>query len=363
MSLTKQIDTEARRYVVTTDLHLRYFVLAWGRVTDSITGKTPVVRVSAATTLPHSTAAVFDHGFWCVAGEPERCFEDLTVVNTFTVDLSIAGYTGATVTVAVPANAVWPVDTGTVAVSPFPVRVQGRVLAKLTGLPVASGRVIAVDPTGPPPSPKPFLLRSPLKQNHKATATIQGVSLTPVALAPSRNLDQDSQFGSNVIVVNDRTGFAANQIVLFRDEASGEYGRIASVSPTPANPALPGEVFLETPVRKSFPRTTSISVFTAGAPVGPVRNVQAAAQVGDGVLKINNYPSGAVLQLSEGGLFPEFHAPGGLTDADGYYAIDGVANVERAFMGVEATGFPSPPEAKTFVVNYAQAVNWMDFRL
>src|SRR5262245_28946769 len=106
MALTKQVDTEDRRYQVVTDLHLRYFVLVWGRVTDATSGKPPRARVNVSTDLPHSTVSAFDDGFWCVAGEPERCFEDLTVANSFTVVLALPGYVGATITVNVPANPV-----------------------------------------------------------------------------------------------------------------------------------------------------------------------------------------------------------------------------------------------------------------
>jgi hypothetical protein len=364
MTITKQVDTDARRYTVATDTHLLYFVLAWGRVTDSVTVKAPRTRPTVSTTLPHATVSVFDDGFWCVAGVPERCFEDLTVANSFTVEISLDRYTGATVTVNVPPNPVWPVVTGSAALRPFPVRLQGRVMAKLTGLPVANGKVIAVDPTGPPPVPRPFLLRSPMKQDHTAAATIQGVTLTPVALAPpAKSLDQDSMLGSSVIVVNDRTGLGAGQIVRFLDESTGEYGRIASVSPLPAPLTLPGQVFLETAVQKGFPRTTALQIFNPTGSIGPLRNVQAAARTGDGVLKIDDYPSGDVLELIDGGLFHEFHAAGGLTSGDGYYAIDGIAGIERVSVGVDATGFPSPPVPNLFLVDYTQAVNVMDFRL
>lgn len=363
MAIPHEVVTDLRRYQVVTDLHLRFFVLAWGRVTDLTTGKAPRALINAATLLPHSLVRVFDDGFWCVAGVPERCFEDLTVANSFTVSLALGGYTSETVTVNVPANSLWPVDAGPQPLRPFPVRLQGRVVAKLTGLPVANGGVLAVDPLGPPLAPRPFLLRSLLKQDHTAAAAIRGVTLTPVVLAPPRDLDQDSLAGSAVIVLNSRVGLSPGQVIRFRDEGSGEYGRIASVSTVPANPALPGGVTLETSARKSFSRKTSIDVFTAGAAIGPSRAIQQPASAGEGLLQLNNYPSGDVLRLTEAGLFPEFHAPGALTDAQGYFAIDGVAAVDRTYVGVKALGFASPPKAELWIVDYAQAVNVMDFRL
>ena len=364
MTIPHEVVTDVRRYQVVTDLHLTLFVLAWGRVTDLTTAKAPRAPFTATTALPHSVVKVFEDGFWCVAGVPERCFEDLTVANSFAVDLASGGYSGAAVTVNIPANPLWSVDAGTQPLSPFPVRLQGRVVRKLNGLPVINGKVIAVDPIGPALAPRPFALRSLLKQNHAAGAAIQGVALNPVALAPARKLGLNSQLGSAVITVNNRTSLAIGQIIRFRDEASGEYGRIASVSALPANLALPGEVTLETPVRKSFPRTTAIDVFAAGAAVGPSMTLQQPASGGEGVLQLNGYPSGDVLRLTEAGLVPEFHAPGALTDAQGYFAIDGVARVNRIFLGVEAAGFTSPPnQAALWVVDYSQAVNVMDFRL
>lgn len=363
MAIPHNIVTDLRRYQVVTDLHLPFLVLAWGRVTDLTTGRAPLTGIVATTDLPHSVVRVFEDGFWCVAGVPERCFEDLTIANSFIVALTLGGYTDETVMVNVSTNPVWPVDAGTQPLRPLPVRLQGRVIAKLTGLPAANGRVITVDPVGPPLAPRPFLLRSTLKQDHTTAASIQGITLTALAFVPTRVLDQDSQPGSAMFVINDRTGLVAGQVVRFQDDRSGEYGRIASISTVPVNPALPGEVILEAPMSKSFPRTTPLDVFTAGANVGPSRILQRAASAGEGVLQINDYPSGDVLRLIEAGLFPEFHAPGALTDADGYFAIDGIARIARMFVGVEALGFASPAKAELRIMDYKQAVNLMDFRL
>jgi hypothetical protein len=364
MGTPHEVITDQRRYLVITDTHLFFRVLAWGRVIGP-TGAALVRKLDVRTDLRNAFVRSFDDGSWCVAGDPSRSFEDLTVVNTFVVELSVAGYRSQSVTVTVPVNPVWPIVAGTQGLRPLPVRLQGRVIAKTTGLPVAGGRVITVDPpVGPPPVDRPFLLRSCLKQNHTAAASVRGVTLTPVALPPpARVLDKEVARGSTVIVANNRSGLAAPQVIQFRDDRSGEYARIASVSPVPANMSLPGEVMLESALGRSFPATTPLSVFTTGAGIGPARAVTQPADSGIGILLIADYPSGDVIRITEAGQFDEFHNPGALTDADGYYALDRVGDVVQMHLGVEATGFASPPKPELWVVNYDQAVNVMDFRL
>ncbi len=223
-----------------------------------------------------------------------------------------------------------------------------------------------MDPVvGPPPAPRPFPLRSYLKQTHTAAASVQGVALTPVILAPpARMLEQEAVRGAAVIIVNSRIGLAATQIVQFRDSRSGEYARILSVSPVPANLALPGEVTLETAMGRSFPAKTPISLFVAGASIGASQAVMQRADSGNGILLMANYPAGDVIRVSEVGLLDEFHGSGALTDADGYYALDAIGDVSTVHVGVEATGFAYPPNRpEPWVVNYNQAINAMDFRL
>lgn len=363
MASPHEVVTELRRYQVVTDNRQTYNVFAWGQLTDQSTGIALRTGATVVAGLDHCNVRVFDDGFWCVAGDPGRCFEDLTVPNAFDVELSVAGYLDAKIAVNVPANPVWPVNAGSQPMRPVPVRLQGCVTAKLTGLPVAGGNVLAVDPPGPPPAIRPFLLRSPLKQDHTVAATVRGVNLLAVVLAPARELAQDAGAGSKQITVNARTGLVAGQVLQFRDIRSGEYARILTVSTVPANPALPGIVELEAPLQKGFARTSAINVFTAGVAVGPARNVLQPARTGEGLLEINDYPSGDVVHIAEAGLFDEFHAPGAITDAQGYYALDGIVPVDRISVGVEALGFASPPKPQLWTVNYSQAVNVLDFRL
>lgn len=357
MAIPHEVVTEARRYQVVRDVWQKFHVLAWGRVAG-VPARSAVVSVS--TPLPYAVGRSFDDGFWCVAGDPSRSFDDLTVANTFGIELSVTGYRDVSVTVNVPPNPVWPMSAGTQRPRPLPVRVQGRVTAKLTGAPVAVGVVQAVDPpVGPPPAARPFVLRSLLRQDHTATAQIQGVTLTPVALAPARELAADAWAGATEVTVNNRAGLAPGQVIRFHDAAPGEYGRISSVIPL----AAPGIVTLETALQKGFHRTIGLQFFTAGGAIGPLRNVLAPALRTEGLLQIDDVPQGDLLVLTDAGLFDEFHGRGALTDAQGYFALDGISPVDRLWLGVAAAGFASPPEPNLWIVDYGQTVNIFDFRL
>ncbi len=101
MGIPHEVIAEGRRYKVITDTHLLFRVLAWGRVADALTGNAPGRPIVDVADLKNITVRVFEDGFWCVAGNPGRTFEDLSVANTFIVALSIAGYRSETVSVTI----------------------------------------------------------------------------------------------------------------------------------------------------------------------------------------------------------------------------------------------------------------------
>ncbi len=59
----------------------------------------------------------------------------------------------------------------------------------------------------------------------------------------------------------------------------------------------------------------------------------------------------------------EYHALGALTDAEGFYRLDGIGRVRTVHLDAGATGFAALSEPVSWTINYGQPVNVVNFRL
>jgi hypothetical protein len=240
-----------------------------------------------------------------------------------------------------------------------PIRLQGRVSQNTIAHPPIAGARIMTDAAGP----QVILFRAPVRSDYPIGATVRARTLDPVALAaPARTLAAPSSSGQSTLVVNSRQGLVSGQVIRLGPPQFGQFSRVQSVSPTPANMALPGEITVEVAPNRSFGTDTPIEVFTPGAS-GTTRYLTRAADTGDGVLQLDGPLAIETVEIEDAPQPLEYQALGALTDADGYYSSDGIVGVAALDLKASATGFVTPATAVSHVLDYNQTTNVVDFRL
>jgi hypothetical protein len=332
---------------------------------DETTGLPLRAQFTALPDHPFARGKTAPDGLFCLMGSPSQVLPDhANTAAILTLTLRASGYRDQTVSVNVPAGAPLPIVAPVVQMQRVPVRLMGRITTDDTARsPIAGASVISViDPDSPPPLERTELLRAPLRFNHAAGTNAQQRVLNDVVLAPPRSLYADVRAGSTIIVVNNRQGLAAGQILQVGSERYGEYVSVSAVSTTPANLSLPGEVTLSTGLAHSFKALTAIRVYSLGALTGVARSLAHDAFAGDGLLIPNgDLPSGIVEIID--GPHTELVVVGALTNMDGVYRFDGVGHVAQLFLQFSALGYNTPAKPTPWVINYESAVNVVDCRL
>ena len=59
----------------------------------------------------------------------------------------------------------------------------------------------------------------------------------------------------------------------------------------------------------------------------------------------------------------EYKTLGAISDADGYYRLDGIHRVRTVYLDASKTGFAKMASPTAWTIDYAQPVNIVDFRL
>src|SRR5207249_1873186 len=221
------------------------------------------------------------------------------------------------------ANPVFPVTIAAIALRRLPVRLQGRINQN-TGAhpPIPNARILTAAP-----GDQTLLLRAPVRSDHAVGTNVQARMLTPVfPPGPAKQLTGPLAAGQRTLLINDRQGLAAGQIIRIGPEQFGQFSRVQSVSSTPANLALPGEIIVDVAPNRSFASDTPIEAFSSGA-AGVARQLVRSADAGDGALLLNGPLAATTIEIVDPPHPTEYHALGALTDADGYYSCDGIASV------------------------------------
>ena len=340
-----------------------YRVLIHGALKDAVTGQLLRMPFTVQTDRAGVQAKVADEGLFCLAGVAEQVFpEHATQAYNVDVVVHAAGYRDATFTVTVPMAAAYPIGLPDTTLSPHPVSLVGRATSNSgSQLPVANARVVLVD-TLPQ---HPVALRTPLRFSHGAGVTVQARTLNAAPLVgPAKQLAEPARSGSPVLMLNNRQGLVAGQIVQIGAARLLEHGLIVNVPATPADLTLPGTIILRDELVRSAPAGAPVQLFTPGGVVGPSRHLVHAADAGDGMLLLDGVlgaiPASAVIEVVDG-LQIEYRAPDVLTDADGYYRLDGVGHV--ASLRAQCSQGASTSPVLTCVIDYAQPNNELSFQL
>jgi hypothetical protein len=346
-----------QRFVVVSDGVRVFEALVSGRITDDL-GLPLGSGLSVTAVDPAGLRAwVGDGGLFGLAGEAALAWDDLTVAHVLVFSIEVPGYVPRSVSVVIPPNPVFPIAVPTVAVRRLPVRLQGRVTNLNTQAPLPGA---TVDLAGGGPAPQALLLRMPLTLAHD-TASVQGLALTAVPLAPPRMLARDVPRGATQVKLNDASGIAAGQLLQLGTLEQRQFASVDLVGPDPDDPGPSGLVDLKLPLVGSLPAGDPLLAFTA-APTGAAATLQRRAEAGEAVLALSALPAGRVVRLTDAPQADEIIAVGAIADAAGRWQANGVAWPATLQLQPAATGFPSTP-ATRWQLDFGRAVNVIDFQL
>lgn len=332
-----QISTGDRLYTVVHDLTTTFELLLVVRVEDALTGElvpNPIaIGPDRSALLVKSEAS----GYVVIAADVDLAFPRLAVdAYDFEVRIRALGYREVALPVHLPAATSLPMPAVTVTLRRVPVRVQGRVVrAAGDHDPIAGARVtIQADDV--------LALHTPLSHDHLAGAAVRACALNPAGAI--KQLTAAVAAGETRLPLSDRLALAPGDVLRLGPPHRLELALIDSLAPDPPNPALPGEVTLRTPLRRTLPAGAEVEEVTP-APGAAATTLARAVQTGEGVLALAA-PLAADSVRLEAAASPdvEYHVIGALTDAEGYYRLDGIGITAATFVA-SAPGFVDLPRA------------------
>jgi hypothetical protein len=315
------VETKDRTYTSVEDRTLVFSALLVGKVVDQVTGKATRTPVQVRTEREGALVKPLPNGGYGVAGYADRVLPDLaTTAHQLQLEFAARGYDGATVVVSVPAGSTLPVQVPPVQLRPLPVRLRGRVVASsLNPAPVDGALVTLAGHDGQ----DLVGLRRPLDRDHPTGSQVR--ELTTVG--PVRTLQAEARQGATAIQLNNISGLTAGRVIGIDWTRAVEFATVAGPGPGA------GQVALQAPLGRSFPAGTKVRRFSLPG-TGAAATLAGAARAGDGLLLVQGpaVPAlpptvTAVRVASPGATGIEYRALGAVSDAAGFYTLDGIGGV------------------------------------
>jgi hypothetical protein len=357
LSVRYQVEAGSEEYTVVDAATTVYWAVITGLATDEIYGDLNAPGFAIVLARKDMKTKALSNGTYAICTYMAQSFPLFPGVGA-TVDytLTAPGFRDLAVSTAIAANA----DLPAVAISPsamrrLPVRIQGRVVHNTVTRPPIAGALITSVDNAALPATHVTALRCPLSFAHTSGA-VQEVAIASLG---GTTLTQRVVGGDTVLNLNDRTGFTPGAIVRLTSpgESCVEYGVIGHLGPGAAN--TPGQVYLQQPLRQSYPTTgTAVDCVTA-TPTGASGTLSADADAGDGVLLASQLFK-QTISIDSGGPAAEIHEVGAMSDSNGYYRLDGIGRVATISLQVTQGALQQTTE---WFLEYDQAVNQLDFRL
>jgi hypothetical protein len=343
MTTPVTIATDTWIYSAVPDTSILTTAFVTGRVIDEVTQR-PLEGASVRANREAVSTRVTQGGYFAAAGSAARLFPDLAT-TAYALELTFRAdrHRELVVPVPIPIATIFPIAFGDVRLRPLPVRLEGRVVreANRTGI---AGATIAIKP----PSTA-LLLRTTAHTDHPA-----GVNVIPRTLniGAAFTVAGDVRGGATSLkLAPNVAGLGAGSILRFT--TTSEHVVVDTVD-GPAN-----RVTLRYPLTHSYPDTAPVREFTVlpgGAPVATARSIDA----GDGLVVLTAVVNATAIEISDG-VRTEFHEINRVTDADGFYAADGIAGV--ANLTLRATAAPLQPLDADWTIDYGRPVTALGFRL
>jgi hypothetical protein len=355
------VTANGRSYLVTYDRTATFGALVTGAVLDDCDGQQLAPPYTVTASDPTLIASGKARGY-LLAGDPEVNLADHTVTHALTIDIDAQGFRPQTLAITVPANPLFPVAGPDANLRRRPVTLRGRVSARRTGIPVPGAQIALTGPALPAPQ-QLVALASPLIGDLSGAATIQGHSLMAVASpVPIKAVVATADAGTATLRLDDRQNLLGGQIIRIGPAFRPRFVQIASVSTTPPNPALPGDVTLKEPLAYSVRPGDSAAPFILGAPLAPPAHPVGNAFKGEGVLMLDAPAAGAVLMISDPAAPTDrFHARDIVCDGRGEYVLEGIARLPRLILTATAAGFSRL--SQTWLVTWDSQITTFDWAL
>lgn len=338
--------TEERSYDVVFDGAIRRRALIIARVVDAVTTSSglpvpPRTPLIARVDRRGATVRIGRGGTVAVSGRIEQLLPDpaSTASITFTISIRARGYRPHVEPVTIAAGATLPIDLGTIALQPLPVRLEGRVTREGDRTSVAGASIVARK------ADKIVLLRTPVRRDYLPSTQVTALTLTTSRSAQALT-SAVVKGGASAVMLDDARIFAAGDVVRF---AGREYGVIATVTGN--------EVTLIDPLRHSHAAGTVVAPVTVGAAEATM-TTRRDVRAGDALLPVDAETDATAIEI--GG---EYHDTGLLSDADGYFAVDGIAG-ERTLALVTIAPDSALSDLESVVtIDYSKAENPVSVRL
>ncbi len=360
MALHQLIQTEARNYLVADDAASTSRALVIGAAQDALTGEAVSSPLHVSTVPVSVRVKVVDNRLFCLTGDPARVFPHLNAASlNLDITLRADGYSARAIALALAANAFFPIHLpAPILLDPLPTRLRGRVMTKTaTPTPIANALITIVDPTLPQPD-HVLVLRSPLRLSHASNTPIRERALTPTGSL--KHLLAPAAASSQTLVLDQRTALAANTVLRLGVGTVIEYAVVANLNPIPANPNLPGEVYLHYPLYRSFAAGSEVTAITVGA-ISASAMLNRAQDGGEALLILNSAFTADTIEIADGDpVRVEYHAVGARTEGDGYYMLDGIGRVLNAQARAESG---AQNATRTVRLNYRRGITLLDFAL
>jgi hypothetical protein len=343
-------------YEAVEDLEGLFDAVATGLVRDDVTQRLPRTDVTVTPSRAELAGFSLESGAWGVAGRLERALPEYPAATaTFAVQLSAPGYRPAALTVTVPVAAVLPMSVADVGLRPFPVRIEGRVTrSTLNPAPAAAGAIVRIANR---PGQALVALRTPLHGAHA-----QGVDVRPIDLADTgteRALTGPAESGAGTVVLDDVAGLTG-RVVGFDWQHQLEMASVRAVDAATSTATLTG------PLTRGYPRDTPLKQFTVSPGTPPSRRLDRAADAGDALLVLDAAldPDTAAVQVGDPATPEvEFAAVGALSDADGFYALEGIGGVETVDLRARAMAVSADGPRFPRTLEYGRRTNVVNLRL
>lgn len=334
------------------DAELVFGALATGRATDEVTGGPPLAPLVLTTRRLGVRAKTLPDGSFALAGTVRRVLPRLAdAATSFDAELRARGYRPQTLTIAVPRNSALPLRLAPVALRPLPVRLDGRVVRSETDRsPVAGASVRTVNLTGQ----RALSLRTPLAGDHAVGTPVRSRTFTTPGT--TRRLTATAESGARTLKLDNPTGLAAGAVLAL------DWERATELVVLDGSASVTGAVPLRVALVRTFAAGTEVREAALGGGAAS-RQLARSADAGDGLLLLNAALTAQAVEVGDPATpAVEYRAVGAITDANGFYSLNGIGGVSAVALAPTQAGVGTGPTV-TVELDYLRSRNVVDLQL
>jgi hypothetical protein len=329
MSPIRPVQTAHRRYDVVDGGVLRASALVIAPIEDAAVATGFGDRVMRARALDPFVSGHVTGPWLVLTGRPELALPNLATADAFLhARLSAADLAPQDSEIRIPMGSPLPYTAPPIMLASPATAMAGRVTAAAFPHAPVAGATLTVG--GAVPSGRLIGLRCPLALAHDAGIVVRNRALAAQATTA---LTLPAAVGDQHVTVASTASATAGRVLAIGTDPRGEHAVVVS------SDAVTGRIFLGAPLQRSARSGAVVTVNSRGATSGPT-TLARAVDAADGVLVTAADLTGPVVEISDSvPARAEFRLTGLLTDADGYWRLDGVRGVPSLELTTAAAGF------------------------